>query len=530
MKKIFINGKIYTGSLKKFAQAFVLENDRFIFVGDSISALKKFNASDVMIIDLKNKTVLPGFIDSHIHLDSGILSLDRLDLTEAENKKEFIKTIKGFVSGLKKGQWALGGGWDHRKLKGEMPDKKWVDAITSENPLFLFSADGHTALANSQALKIAGITKESPDTDSGKIVRYPGSLEPNGILKDKAIEMVISKIGHAGCNEQKKSLDKVQDYALSLGITGLNDMGIYRGRSESLFRTAFDLFKKNKLRIRMGFYFPLDDIDVFDDLKKKHCGENNFVYLLGLKGFVDGSLGSGTALFKEKYKDNSEGLLLNDINALRKNIMNADKKKYQLAVHAIGDLANSLLLDIIQDVTDRNPFFDRRFRIEHAQHILPSDIKRFKKLNVIASVQPSHIYFDGSWADDVIPEKTGSVPFPLKSFIKNKVDLAFGTDWTVAPLDPFLNIYSAVTRRTKENIHKDGWMPFERITLKQAIDSYTAGSAYAEFNDEKKGRIKPGYLADFIVLDRDIFSVASELIPDVRVAETYIGADKVFEL
>jgi len=527
-RNAFINGKIYTVNEKQpFAEAVVTEGNKILFVGTNEEA-KQFITTETKVTDLKGKLMLPGFIDDHAHFTSGGFYLLGLDLSKAKSINEFEEILKEYIS-TRKGRWITGGRWDHEKWKvKEIPTKEMIDSFSKETPVFVKRYDGHMGLANSVALKLAGITKDTKSPEGGFIVKDKITGEPTGILKDNAMVLISKIIPEPSNQEYAEAFEAALKYACELGVTSVEDI------TEINDLTTFQQFEKNgKLTCR--FYTRLP-IDIYKNLVNLRI-QNNFgrdkIQLGSLKAYADGSLGSTTAWFFEKYnQDTTTYGLPNDIisdGRFEKWAFDADKNKLQISVHAIGNKANSYILDIFSKIKKENPAWDRRFRIEHAQHLRKEDIPRFKKIGVVASVQPEHLLDDGIWAAKRIGEERAKLTHVYKSLIDEGAVVAFGTDWPVVDLNPMLGLYAAVTRRTDDGQNPNGWLPEQKLTIEQAIKCYTLNSAYAAYQEKIKGSIEVGKLADLIVLSDDLLTIDPIKIKDVKVDMTIFDGIVIYE-
>jgi predicted amidohydrolase YtcJ len=521
----FINGKIYTVDKNRpVAEAVIISGNRIEFAGSNDEAAK-LTDKQTKVIDLQGKLMLPGFIDNHVHFISGGAYLLGINLRPAKTLEEFRDILKKYVS-EHPGEWITGGEWDHEAwdIKG-LPSKEDIDDITPGQPVFITRFDGHMGLANSYALKLAGITTDTPDPDGGLIGKNPETGEPTGILKDNAIPLVTRHIPQDSEEQLYKKAVRALEEAAKLGVTSvqdiseINDFNIYRR-----------LDKENKLTCRIFSRFPVAGYKEAITLSKSY--HNDKLKTGSLKAFADGSLGSMSAWFFEPYaQDTTTTGLPNDIitnGKLKEWSADADRSRLQLCVHAIGDRANSYILDMFSEIKKTNPEWDRRFRIEHAQHIRTNDIKRFADIGVIASVQPYHLIDDGVWAHKRIGSERIKEMYPFRSFIDAGVKLCFGSDWVVAPLDPLAGIYAAVTRRTLDDKNPEGWIPGQKITVEEAIECYTINNAYASFDEKIKGSIEPGKLADMVVLDEDILTINPVNIKDVKVVMTIMDGKIIY--
>lgn len=527
---VFTNGRIWTvDSVRPEAEAVAVHRGRIMAVGTS-AEMKRWIGKSTTVIDVKKKRMLPGFIDNHTHFMTGGFQLQSVDLRTAKNEGEFARII-GNRAKLHPNRWITGGDWDHDLWKsGRLPSKEMIDSVSPNTPVFVNRYDGHMALANSYALKMAGITKATPDPVGGTIVRDPATGEPTGLLKDEAMSPIYGMIPNSSDEEMITAARLALAEARKFGVTSIQDMAYSNGDRD--IKTYRELERRGELTARMdcaGFISNWKHL-ALSGIQTPFGSE--MVSLGSLKAFVDGSLGSSTALFFQKFlNEDTYGLPMDVVTdgRLERWAASADSARLQLRVHAIGDSANSLLLDMFERIMKKNPAWDRRFRIEHAQHIHPKDFQRFARLGVIASVQPYHAIDDGRWAVKRIGDERCKTTYPFRSFLDHGVKMCFGSDWTVAPLNPLLGIYAAVTRRTIDGANPNGWYPEQKITVKEAIECYTINNAFAAFQEHEKGSITPGKLADMIVLSDDIFSINPVNIETVQVEMTILGGKIVFE-
>lgn len=527
---VLLNGAVWTINPEEpWAEAVALRGGKILEVGSN-AEIKRLIGDNTQVIDLKGDLALPGFIDVHTHFLDGGFALLSVNLREAESRKEFVEMIQEKVKELERGEWILNGDWDHQQFDPpELPRKEWIDKVTSQNPVCINRHDGHMVLVNSLALKIAGITRDTPSPKGGDIIKDPNTGEPTGILKDAAMDLVFKHIPEPSLKEKLKAAEKALEHAVENGVTSIHDMASF-----STFEVYEELLKARKLTARLTVYIPITEVESFVHLKQKTPFETTFLKLGGLKGFVDGSLGSSTALFFEPYTDDpsKSGLLHAHMfpeGIMEKRIMLADESCLQVAIHAIGDKANHIILDIFEKVIRQNKDRDRRWRIEHAQHLLPEDIERMAKLRLIASVQPYHAIDDGRWAEKKIGKERCRYTYAFKYLLESGVHLACGSDWTVAPLDPLSGIYAAVTRQTTDGKNPQGWIPEEKISLEEAIKGYTLNGAYAEFSEEIKGSLEKGKLADLVVLSQNIFQIPPEEIKNARVKMTILNGKAIYK-
>ena len=517
---IITNANIWTGnSDSPKAEAMAIKGDTILAIG-SVIDIQKFKGESTEVIDVQNKFITPGFIDTHVHLLMGGNSLLSVQLRDAKTKSEFINRIAAFANNIKPNQWIVEGNWDHTLWGGELPTKEWIDEFTGENPVAIYRMDGHMILANSAALKITGIDKNSANVVNGEIVKNPDGT-PTGILKSEAMYLVLNKIPVLTNVQKEEAINSAQDYLISQGVTSIHDVDSLGG-----YEVLNTMNSAKKLKIRV---YSADPLKYWKSISNT-TNETKWLKNGLMKGFVDGSLGSHTAAFNEPYSDKKEdkGLFIVDVDSLYQWISNADFNDLQVTVHAIGDRANNTILNTFERVIEENGNRDRRFRIEHAQHLANNDIYRFSKLNVIASMQPYHAIDDGRWAEELIGKERIKSTYAFKSLLDAHTTLVFSSDWPVAPASPIYGVYAAVTRQTTDGKNPDGWVPEQKINVAEALMAYTKNAAYSSFDENIKGTLESGKLADFVILSEDLFSIEPNKIKDVHVLQTYIGGNKVF--
>jgi len=521
---LYKNAKIWTGDSSNLsASCIAIRGESILYVGSNSDSIKADS-----VVDLQGRMIVPGFIDNHTHFLSGGCQLNAVDLRKAKTKNQFIAILNDYITANPGVTWIQGGDWDHEVWGGELPVKEWIDSITGNRPVFLSRYDGHMALANSAALKLAGIDKNTKSPDGGEIIKDTQSGEPGGVLKDDAMGLVYNKIPDPTSQQLDKLLQRATGHAHKNGVTQVHDMGSYGGWIDlETYRRAYT---NQTLGIRIYSFVSLSTWQKLADYVKQNGKGDDLLRWGGLKGFVDGSLGSTTAWFYKPYLDapKSTGLVLNDTNVLRKWILNASAEDLQVAVHAIGDRANDWLLTVFEEAKKINGKQSSRFRIEHAQHLSESAIPKFALLNVIPSMQPYHAIDDGRWAAKRLEDDRLKRTYAFKSLLDANAKLTFGSDWTVAPLTPLEGIYAAVTRKTLDDKNPDGWYPEEKITVEQALRCYTINNAYAGFQENKLGMLKAGMLADFVVLSDDLFSIPAEKIRDAKVLKTISNGKLVY--
>jgi len=516
------NAVIWTGdSGNSKASVIAIKGNTFFDVGKE-SLIKKYKAK--RIIDAQGKFITPGFIDSHVHFLSSSYGLSAVQLRDAGTPEEFIKRIKAKAKTLPEGSWILEGDWDHTLWGGELPKAAWIDSVTPNHPVSIGRLDGHMILANSVAMKLAGVDKNTADVDGGTIVR-DNQGNPEGVFKDNAEFLIEKAITEPTPEQNDAAFIDGMKYVASKGVTTVHNMD--RAAPEII-----EQYKRIKDNHITRFYLA---VELSHSKKLKSIIENEgngdeWLKIGVLKGMVDGSLGSHTAAFHEPYTDKPEdkGFFILTQESLYDKIKQADDLQLHLAVHAIGDRAISELLDVYERVIEENGPRERRLRIEHSQHPRPEDIERFKELNIISSMQPFHAIDDGRWAENVIGSERIKSTYAFKSFLDAEVMLAFGSDWSVAPPTPLEGIYAAVTRRTIDNANENGWVPLQKISVEEALKAYTINGAYASFEEDIKGTITPGKLADFVILDQNILEIDPVLIKNATVKTTYVGGKQVY--
>ena len=528
LQKIYFNGYIWTGDLNNpRANAIVVLDNIISFVGTDEEALLMSNENTIKI-NLNGKFVTPGLIDNHVHFIPGGMQLAQVDLHDVTSKEEFQKRIYEADLLLPEGKWMLGGNWDHEKWGGNYPDKSWIDDIVNDRPVLLDRLDGHMALANSIALDLGNITEKSSDPIGG-IIKKDNQENPTGILKDNAIGLCRELIPADSQDDLDQALHRAIDFALSKGITQVHDMGSF-----SDLKTYQRALSSGELKIRVKLFTWYTNWEDILEYVKQHGPGNDWLKWDGVKGMIDGSLGSKTAWMHKPYliDDNSSnkerlstvGLLtIKDTTHFKRMLREIDYQRIQNTVHAIGDRANDWILDEFSKISLENGKRDRRFRIEHAQHLSPQAINRFSEQKVIPSMQPYHLYDDGSWAHNRIERDLLTRTYVFKSLINDGANLTFGSDWTVAPLNPMTGIYAAVTRKTRDGKNPDGWFENEKINVEDALMCYTINNAYSAFWENSTGSITIGKNADFVVHSHNLLSTHPESILDNKVLRTVVG-------
>lgn len=535
---ILIHGKVWTENPQQpQVEAVAIFGNRVTAIGTSDMVLK-LAGPKTKVVELNGRRVVPGFNDAHVHFYMGGDGLTSVQLHEVSGPDEFRKTIADFVRGRHKGEWILNGNWDHERwAPARLPTHQLIDDVTPNNPVFVNRSDGHMCLANALAMKLAGIDRNTPDVPGGVIVRDADG-NPTGIFKDAAKNLIERVVPNPTMSHILSALHAAQKYAGENGVTSVQDMGVITAQGVNtmvdVIRGYQTLEKQGELQVRVSTHLPLPEWKrlASDGIMADFGSEK--LQLGALKSFADGSLGSTTAWFFDPYSDapDTRGIpspeLLHPAE-MYEEMRSADKAGLQLAVHAIGDRANQTILGMFEKLEVEDGSSDRRLRIEHAQHLSPVDIPRFSKLRVIASVQPYHAIDDGRWADRRIGAERAKTTYAFRSLLDSGAVLAFGSDWFVAPISPLMGIYAAVTRRTLDGKHPNGWVPEQKISVAEAVHAYTMGSAYASFEEGRKGSLAPGKLADLVVLSQDIFEIDPVQIQDTKVDLTVFDGQVIFE-
>lgn len=523
-----VNARVWTGDLRRpWAEAVAVAGERVAAVGSS-AAIRKQTTASTRVIDAAGAMVTPGFVDAHVHFLPGGFGLASVSLRDARTREEFTRRLAEFAARTPPGRWIRYGDWDHELWGGALPTRDWIDAVTPNHPVWVNRLDGHMALANSRALELAGLSDQAPEVAEvagGEVVRdTAGRL--TGVFKDLAMPLVARAVPAPTPAEEDAALEAAMTYVASHGVTAVHHMGFW----EDL--PAFARAHENgRLRTRIYSAVPLRTHARLAEHVAEHGRGDSWLRVGLLKAFVDGSLGSLTAAMLEPYTSapGNRGLLVTDPATLLADMFAAEEAGLQLAIHAIGDRAIREQLDRFATVHDRCGPRDRRWRIEHAQHVHPDDLPRFGELGVVASMQPYHAVDDGRWAAKVVGAEREQQMYPCQSLHAAGAALAFGSDWFVAPPVPLLALDAAVTRRTLDGAHPDGWLPEQRVSLDTALRAHTTGAAHAGFTEGETGRLAPGMLADLVVLDRDPSSVPSEALVNTSVVGTIVGGQLVYE-
>ena len=515
-------GPVWTGLSTGRGQpgAVAIGDGKILAVGDS-AEIARYIGSKTQVLDAQGGLIMPGFADGHTHFISGGFQLASVDLRDAATPQEFVRRLKEYAARLKPGEWITGGDWDHTLWRGTpLPRHGWIDSVTPNNPVFVNRLDGHMALANAAAMRAAGVTPGTP-------APFGGEITSGGVFKDQAMDLIERVIPEPSPEQRDSALARALAHAASLGVTATGHVSASWADLASYRRLA----RANRLTMRAFLYFPIDGWRAVAESVSRGGAGDDWVRIGGVKGYMDGSAGSRTAYFFEPFSDSTgyRGLMQQPESDMRAWIGGADSAGLQLAVHAIGDRANAILLAIFDSVARTHDPRDRRFRIEHAQHLRAEDIPKFGARRVVASMQPYHAIDDGRWLEVRIGPERIKTTYAFRTLLDSDAPLAFGSDWTVAPLDPMLGVYSAVTRRTLDGKNPSGWVPDQKLTVGEALRAYTYGNAWATFNEQKWGTLAAGRFADVVVLDRDPFAVPAESLGTIKPRFTFVGGRVVYQ-
>jgi hypothetical protein len=527
----YVHGRIYTNDqANPWAEALAVADEKIRCIGKMDHVLLDCGGSQegAETVQLRGRFVMPGFNDAHVHLGGAAADLLAVPLTGVPSVEELQKRVADAVAAHKEGEWITGGGWDHTLWPDKkFPNRQQLDAVAPKNPVILTHISGHVAVANSLALKRAEIDKSSPNPPGGEIERDDQG-EPTGMLKEHAaMSMVTVRIPDPAPERRRHGIELVLEEVAKNGVTSVQDYSDWED-----FKVYRQLKEDGKLTVRitewLPFATPLNDLQ---NMRAQGGTRDPWLKTGMLKAFTDGALGSRTAALLEPYSDDpsTTGILTNDPQKLRTMAIERDRAGFQLGFHAIGDRANRVALDVFEAVAKANGPRDRRDRIEHAQVVAPEDFSRFAKLNVIASMQPSHQTTDMRWAEDRLGSERIKGAYAWSTMLKNGVRLAFGTDYNVEPISPFRGLYACVTRERAEGGPTNGWEPQEKISLGECLRAYTSGSAYAQFEEGKKGELKSGEFADFIILSDDLTKIPPAQFTKTRVLRTVVSGRTVHQ-
>jgi hypothetical protein len=531
---VIINGKVLTiDKDNPYAEAIAVSGERIIAVGASEKIKKYVEKGKTEIIDARGRLVIPGFNDAHVHF--GPLDPDYIELRYTIDPSVITEKVKEQVARSKPGELIKGGHWEHEMFIGrKWPSKELIDKVSPDNPVVLSRADGHSVLVNSYVLKKSGITRDTKNPFGGEIQKDPATGEPTGILKENAENLIRTGAVKADRSPEEEAVRTHKGYLLALkeareyGVTSIQIPG------DADFSAYEKLQAEGNLTSRIDIGKSLTgDTSVllqYKELKKKYPSEGNWIRFGYLKAFIDGTIGSGTALMFEPFTDNPEssGLAMMPYEKFEETVITADKMGFQIGVHSIGDKGNNWTLNAYEKAIKVNGRRDSRHRDEHTQTLQLSDIPRFAELGVIPSMQPTHCITDKRFYEKRIGTERSKGAHAWRSLINSGAMLAFGTDYQVEPLNPMEGLYAAVTRKDRLGEEGDGWFPEQKLTMEEAIKYYTLGSAYAQFMDDRKGVIKPGYLADIVIVDKDLLTIPEDQIMKTKVDYTIVGGEIVY--
>jgi predicted amidohydrolase YtcJ len=520
-------GPVWTGLSTGRGQpgAVAIADGKILAVGDS-AQIARYVGSKTQVLHAAGGLIMPGFADGHTHFVDGGFQLASINLRDAATPQEFVRRLKEYAAHLKPGEWILGGDWDHTLWRGApLPRHDWIDSVTPNNPVFISRVDGHMALANAAAMRAAQVTAATRAPVGGEMPRDARG-EPSGIFKDNAEDLISAAIPAPSAEQDDSAVARALAHAASLGVTATGNMSASWANLAAYKRME----RAGRMTVRVLLYLPIDGWRAVADSVQRNGAGDDWVRIGGVKGYMDGSAGSRTAFFFEPFSDSAgyHGLMRQPESEMRAWVGAADSAGLQIAVHAIGDRANALIMAIYDSVARAHGARDRRFRVEHAQHLRAQEISLFGARRVVPSMQPYHAIDDGRWVEQRIGPERIKTTYAFRTLLDTEAPLAFGSDWTVAPLDPMLGVYAAVTRRTLDNKNPGGWVPGQKITVGEALRAYTYGNAWATFNEQKWGTLAPGRFADVVVLDRDPFAVAPESLGTIKPRYTIVGGKVVY--
>lgn len=533
---VLVDGRVWTGNpAQPEAEAVAVDGNRVLAVGTS-AAILKLADSGTKIIHLHGRRVTPGFNDSHVHIAVGGEDALGVQLTDIHSPAEFRRRIADYAKTIPKGAWILNGLWDEQRwIPDVLPTHQLIDDVTPNNPVAVMRTDLHMLLANAVAMKLSGVDRNTKDIPGGVIGRDRNG-NPTGIFKDAAKELILRAIPAESEAEVEKDFLVAEKIAARNGVTSVQDMATsYTDEIAPLrLRALQSLDRQGKLTFRVAENMPLINGKQMEQLGIRANFGNLRFHIGGLKSFADGGLGASTAWFIEPYTDapssyGTPSVQMQHPEQMFQEMKRADQAGLQLITHAIGDRANHVILDMYQRIEQQDGPRDRRLRIEHAQTLLPSDVPRFAQLHIIASLQPYQAIDDGRWAEKRIGPQRIRTTYAFRSLIDSGATVAFGSDWPVAPLAPLIGIYAATTRRTIDGKNPNGWMPQQKITVDQSLRAYTVNAAYAEGQEQQKGALKPGQLADIVVLSRDILHIDPAEIENAKVDYTIFDGKVIYD-
>ena len=533
---IFVNGDIYTQAKPARVQAMAVRDGRIVAIGSN-DEIRNLKGAHTQVVDLGGHFVMPGFNDAHVHLEEAGLELQSVDLRGTGSLQEMQHLVSSASTAAAPGEWLVGGGWDETLWTDQkLPTRQDLDYVSGGHPAVFSRVDGHIAVANTAALKAGRVTAQTQAPEGGKI-DHDANGEPTGIVRETARGLVESKIPPPTAARRRRAAELALADAARWGITSAQDnstWGIAYAQDSSswdIFLVYEDLEREGKLTLRISEWLALNDpVSVLEKQRTHHPANDPKLHTGMLKGFMDGSLGSRTAALLAPYSDDpgNSGLARYEQDKLNRMAVERAAAGFQIGFHAIGDRAVQMALDAFAAAEAANPqVHNLRFRIEHDQVVTPAQFAQYRKLGVIASMQPNHLLTDMNWAMERLGPERAKTSYAWKEFLDNGVPLAFGTDYPFEPITPFRGVYAAVTRMNEAGTKS--YFPEQKLTIEQALAAYTTGSAYAQFAEKEKGTLAPGMLADFVVLDRDLTKVAPPEILKTKVLRTVVGGKTVYQ-
>lgn len=543
---VFTNGRVWTAdAARPWAQAVAIRGDRIAYVGDP-EGVAAFRGPQTKTRDLGGRLMTPGFNDAHVHLSGGALSLERVDLIEEQSLDAVQKKIQDFAGANPKSPWVLGRGWLYGSFPGGLPVKEQLDAVVPDRPAYMECYDGHTGWANSKALALAGITKDTKDPENGIIVRDPKTGEPTGALKESATSLLEKAIPNPEGEARYALFLKALALLSSQGLTSVQDAGgltgggILGGTEAPADLELLDRARReNKLSVRVTASATMSEGRVDEVIARalalRKRFDDDLIRVTAIKGFVDGVIEAHTAAMFTPYSDDASfgtGLPNWQPANLNAAVVAVDRAGFQVFLHAIGDRGVSMALDAYADAEAKNGRKDRRGRIEHIETSRASDWPRFKALGVIASMQPLHANPDQNnfnvWSRNAGPDRA-SRAWVWRALEQAGVTLAYGSDWPVVTSDVFRGLWCATQRKTREGTPKEGWLPQYAVSLDSALRHYTIDAAFASFEEQEKGSLVAGKKADLVVLSDDLFKSPPETILKAKALLTVMDGKVVYQ-
>ena len=532
---VITGGKVFTADPSALqAEAVAIKGNRILAVGTAKEISRHIDPAVTKVIDAAGRAVIPGFNDAHAHF--GPLDPDYIELRYTTDPSVITSKVKEQAGRVQKGELIYGGHWEHEMFSTrEWPAKELIDAVSPDNPVVLRRTDGHSALVNSFVLKQSGITKATPDPFGGEIMRDPVTGEPTGILKESAMSLIRTGAIKVERTEQEEREREWTGFLLALQMAAESGITSIQIPGNADFDMYDSIMAQGRLTCRLDIGGELTSdpvrLDKYEEMRNKYPASGDWIRFGYLKDFMDGTLGSATAMMFEPFADEPDktGLPQMSYEELEARVLAADSRGFQIGIHAIGPKANNWILNAYEKARDVNGVRDSRHRSEHAQILIEEDIPRFAALGVIPSMQPTHCITDKRFAEKRIGTERSRWAYAWKSLADSGAKLAFGTDYSVEPINPMEGLYASVTRKDRKGEEGEGWFPMEKITMEKAIEYYTLGAAYSQFMEDRKGILKEGYLADIIILSEDIFNIPEEMIMSVKADYTVIDGKIVFE-